>query len=65
MQKTRNLYHYMISYESKLCVMQNICLTRPVAATRSRRRAPHRTLAAVAAATVAAAAAPAAAAVFV
>ena len=46
----------MISYESKLCVMQNICLTRPVAATRSRRRAPHRTLAAVAAATVAAAA---------
>ena len=65
MQKTRNLYHYMISYESKLCVMQNICLTRPVAATHSRRRAPHRTLAAVAAATVAAAAAPVAAAVFV
>ena len=47
----------MISYESKLCVMQNICLTRPVvAATHSRHRAPHRTLAAVAAATVAAAA---------
>ena len=59
----------MISYESKLCVMQNICLTRPVAATHSRRRAPQRTLAAmaavaaatVAAATVAAAAAAAAA----
>ena len=53
----------MFSYESKLCVMQNICLTRPVAATHLRLRAPHRTLAAVAAATVAAA--PAAAAVFV
>ena len=61
MQKTRNLYHYMISFESKLCVMQNICLTRPVAATHSRRRGA----APAAAATVAAAAAPAAAAVFV
>ena len=29
MQKTRNHYHYMISYESKLCVKQNNCLTRP------------------------------------
>ena len=62
MQKTRNLYHYMISYESKLCVMQNICLTRPVAATHSRRRGA---ALAAAAATVAAAAAPVAAAVFV